>query len=50
MIKFLRFRKLRNKKNKYEITFIKNGKFITRRFGKKIKNIKNIKTKDPTNI
>lgn len=50
MINFIRFRKLRNKKNKYEITLIKNGKFITRKFGKKIKNLKNIKVKDPTNI
>jgi hypothetical protein len=52
MIKFLRFRKLKNKKNsnKYEIILVKHGKFITRKFGKKIKNLKNIKTKDPTNI
>jgi hypothetical protein len=50
MIKFLRFRKLRNQKHKYEITLIKHGKFITRKFGKKIKNLKNIRTKDPTSI
>jgi hypothetical protein len=53
MIKFLRFRKLKNKnknKNKYEIILINDGKFITRKFGKKIKGLKNIRTKDPTNI
>ena len=55
MIKFLRFRKLKNNKNKknnhkYEIILIKHGKFITRKFGKKIKGLKNIRTKDPTNI
>jgi hypothetical protein len=55
MIKFLRFRKLKNKnnknnKNKYEIILIKDGKFITRKFGKKIKSLKNIRTKDPTNV
>jgi len=52
MIKFLRFRKLKNKnnKNKYEIILIKDGKFITRNFGKKIKSLKNIRTKDPTNV
>jgi hypothetical protein len=52
MIKFIRFRKLKNFKNKYkyEITLIKDGKNITRKFGKKIKDLKNIKTKDPTNI
>ncbi len=53
MIKFIRFRKLKNKKNKYEITFIKHGKFVTRKIGKKIKkikNLKNIRVKDPTNI
>jgi hypothetical protein len=50
MIKFIRFRKLKNQKNKYEITLIKHGKFITRKFGKKNRNIKITGIKDPTNI
>jgi len=50
MIKFIRFRKLKNQKNKYEITLIKQGKFITRKFGKKNKNVKITGIKDPTNI
>ena len=49
MIRFIRFRKLKNQKNKYEIILVKNRKIITRKFGKKI-SLKNIKTKDPTNI
>ena len=62
-VKFIRFRKLKNQKNKnkknknkknknknkYEIILVKNRKIITRKFGKKI-SLKNIKTKDPTNI
>jgi len=50
MIRFIRFRKLKNQKNKYEITLIKQGKFITRKFGKKNKNLKITGIKDPTNI
>ena len=53
VVKFIRLRKLKNQKNKnknnYEIILVKNRKIITRKFGKKI-SLKNIKTKDPTNI
>ena len=49
VVRFIRFKKLKNQKNKYEIILVKNGKIITRKFGKKI-NLKNITTKDPTNI
>ena len=49
MIRFIRFRKLKNQKNKYEIILVKNRKIITRKFGKKI-SLKNIRSKDPTNI
>ena len=49
VVRFIRFKKLKNQKNKYEIILVKNCKIITRKFGKKI-NLKNITTKDPTNI
>jgi hypothetical protein len=46
MIRVIGLRKLRNKKNEYEITFIKNGKKMKRKFsktkkGKKVKISKN---------
>ena len=50
MIKFIRIEKLKNQKNKYRITLVKNGKIITRKIQRKNKKLKNITSKDPTNI
>ena len=50
MIKLIRFEKLKNQKNKYRITLVKNGKIITRKIQRKNKKLKNITSKDPTNI
>ena len=49
-IRFIRFRKLKYQKNKYEIILIKDRKFITRKIERKNKSLKNIRSKDPTNI
>ena len=50
MIKLIRFEKLKNQKNKYKITLVKNGKIITRKIQRQNKKLKNITSKDPTNI